>query len=175
MLTLASRQRVVKISKDNYLYWISKEAIKLTKLPNYAKIKQTSDLAAAILRGGINFGYGKKELMLGRTSGSNLIFRSDKSRRDKYLEDVEFFNIENKKQKNVHIYSAYKELKDRSIKILTTDQSSPIKSYTVKLSSNLKFLTRFLNHINESFIEQYTKKIDSKNVIFICDVSRKSG
>ena len=65
--------------------------------PNYAKIKQTSDLANAILRGGIDFGYGRKELTLGKTSRSNLKFQSDKSRRDRYLKDVEFFYIENKK------------------------------------------------------------------------------
>ena len=149
--------------------------VDITKLPNYAKIKQTSDLGTAILRGSVDFGYGKKELMLGKTSGPNLILRSDKSRRDKYLEDVEFFDIENKKPKKVHIYSAYKEIKDRGLKFLTTDQNSSIKNYTVKSSSDLKFLTRFLNGMNESFIEQYTKKSDNKNVIFIRDVSCKSG
>ena len=41
--------------------------------------------------------------MLGKTSGSNLIFQFDKSRRDLYLEDVELFDIENKKPKK-HTY-----------------------------------------------------------------------
>ena len=149
--------------------------VDITKLPNYAKIKQTSGLGTAILRGSVDFGYGKKELMLGKTSGPNLILRSDKSRRDKYLEDVEFFDIENKKRKKVHIYSAYKKIKDRGLKFLTTDQNNSVKNYTVKSSSDLKFLTRFLNGMNESFIEQYTKKSDNKNVIFIRDVSCKSG
>ena len=72
--------------------------VDITKLPNYPKIKQTSDLANAILRGGIDFGSGKKELTLGKTSRSNLIFQSDKLRRDQYLKDVEFFDIENKKR-----------------------------------------------------------------------------
>ena len=48
--------------------------VDITKLPNHAKIKQTSDLATAILRGSVDFGYGKKELTLRKTSGSNLIF-----------------------------------------------------------------------------------------------------
>ena len=52
------------------------------------------------------------------------MFWSDKSRRDQYLKDVEFFDIENKKQKNVHIYSAYLELKDKGLKFLTTDRIS---------------------------------------------------
>ena len=45
---------------------------------------------------------------------------------------LNFFDVENKKPKNVHIYLAYKELKDRGHKLLTTDRNSPIKSYTVK-------------------------------------------
>ena len=34
--------------------------VDITKLVNYAKIKQTSDLATTILRGGVDFRYGKK-------------------------------------------------------------------------------------------------------------------
>ena len=96
--------------------------VDITKLPNYAKIKQTSDLANAILGGDIDFGYSRKELVLGKTNGSNLKFQSEKSRRDQYLEGVEFFDYESKKTKNVHIYSASKELKDRGLKILTTSK-----------------------------------------------------
>ena len=127
-----------KKNKDYYITSMTcyiDVTVDITKLPNYAKTKQTSDLATAILKVVVNFGYGKKELMLGKTSGSNLIFRSDKSRRDQCLEGIGFFDIENKKPKSVHIYSAYKELKDRDLKFLTTDRNSPVKSYTVKLSS----------------------------------------
>ena len=46
--------------------------VDITKLPNYTKIKQVS--ATVILRGNMNFGNGKKELTLQKTSGSNLIF-----------------------------------------------------------------------------------------------------
>ena len=85
-------------------------AVDITKLPNYTKIKQTFDLANAILKGGIDFGYDRKELMLRKTSGTNLVFWSDQSRRDQYLKGVDFFDVENEKSKNVHIYSAYEEL-----------------------------------------------------------------
>ena len=78
----------------------------------------------------------------------------------KYLEDVEFFDVENKKPNDVHIYSAYKELKDRGLKFLTSDWNSLIKSYTVKLSDNLKFLTRFLNDANEDFMDEYTNEYE---------------
>ena len=149
--------------KKNKDYYITSMAcyvdltVNITKLPNYAKIKQTSDLANAISRSGVDLGYGRKELMLGKTSGTNLIFRSDKSRRDQYLEDVEFFDVENKIPKNVHIYSAYEELNDRDLKFLTTYPNSPIRSYIVKLSNNLKFLTRFLNDASEGFMDEYAK------------------
>ena len=72
--------------------------------------------------------------------------------RDQYIEDVEFFDVEKK-----------------------TDRNSPIKSLTVKLSNDLKFLTRFLNGINESFSEEYAKESDNKNVIFMRDSNRTSG
>ena len=67
--------------KRNKDYYITSMAcyvdltVDITKLPNYAKIKQTSDLATAILRDGVDFGYGKKEITLSRC---NLIFGSDK-------------------------------------------------------------------------------------------------
>ena len=83
-------------------------------------------------------------------------------RRDQYLEDTEFFYIENKKPKKVHIYSAYQDLKDNNLKFLTTDQNSPRKRYTVKLSNGLKFLTKFLNDINEGFMDEYAKKFMAK-------------
>ena len=94
---------------------------------------------------------------------------------DQYLEDVEFFDTENKKSKNVHIYSAYQELKDRGLKFLATDQNSLVKSDTVKLSDDLRLLTRFLNKENEGFMDEYAKEFDRKNIILICDSNHKSG
>ena len=87
------------------------------------------------------------------------LIRSDKSRRDRYLEDIEFFNVENKNPKSVHIYSAYKKLKDRGLKFLTNNRNSPIKRYTVQLGNKLKFLTRFLYNANEAFMDEYAKKM----------------
>ena len=52
----------------------------------------------------------------------------------------------------MHVYSAQKELKGR-LKFLTTDRNSPIKSHAVKLRNDLKFLTRFLNDVNEGFMD----------------------
>ena len=57
------------------------------------------------------------------------------------MKTLNFFDVENKKQ-------------DVGLKFLATNQNSPIKSYTVKLSDDLKFLTRFLNDINKCFMDE---------------------
>ena len=142
------------VFKKNKDYYITSMAcyvdfnIDITAQQNYTKIKQTSDLATTILRCDVDVGYGRKKVTLGKTSGSYLIFCSDKSRRGQYIENLEFFDVENKKLKNVHIYSAYKKLKDSGLKFLTTKGNSPIKTYTVQFNNDLKILTRFLNDIN---------------------------
>ena len=67
---------VFKKNKDYYITSMMcyiDLTIDITKLPNYGKSKQTSDLANAILRGSIDFGYGRKELVLGKSSGTNSI------------------------------------------------------------------------------------------------------
>ena len=99
---------VFKKNKDYYITSMTCHVdltVDIMKLLNYLKIKQTPDLATAILRGSIDFGYGKKERVLGKTSRSNVIFRSDKLRRDQYFEDVEFFDTENKKaRKRIYLF-----------------------------------------------------------------------
>ena len=57
---------------------------------------------------------------------------------------------------------------------MTYDPNSQIKSYTVKLSDDLKFLIRYLNDINEGFTDEYAKEFDRKNIIFICHSYHKS-
>ena len=57
---------------------------------------------------------------------------------------------------------------------MTNDPNSQIKSYTVKLSDDLKFLIRYLNDINEGFTDEYAKEFDRKNIIFICHSYHKS-
>ena len=54
------------VFKKNESYYITSITcyvdltVDITKLPNYAKSKQTSGLATAILRGGVDYRYGKK-------------------------------------------------------------------------------------------------------------------
>ena len=55
-------------TKNKAYYITSMTTVDISKLPNYAKIEKPSDVAFVILRRSINFGYGKKELMLGKAS-----------------------------------------------------------------------------------------------------------
>ena len=71
----------------------------------YDKIKEIHNLATVILTAAIDFAFGKKVLSLAKASGSNTTFRADKSRQSKYIERVEFFNVESKKTKEIYICS----------------------------------------------------------------------
>lgn len=142
----------------------------ITKLPKYDKIKEIHNLATVILRAGIHFAYGKKVLTLAKASGSNTTFRADKSRQSKYIERVKFFNVESKKTKEIYIYLTYKLLKEKGLRFLNSNRKSFLESYTVKLSDDLKFLTRFFNDCTENFIDLYTRKFDRNNVIFNTDI-----
>ena len=66
-------------------------AVNITKLPRY-------DLATVILKGGIDNSYGKLSLSLAKASRSGrATFAADKSRRSKYIERVEFFDVKSQK------------------------------------------------------------------------------
>ena len=45
----------------------------------------------------------------------------------------------------------------------------------MKLSYDLKFLTRFLNDANEGLMDDLAKEFDRKNIIFVRDPNHKSG
>ena len=87
------------VFKKNKDYYITSMTCHVDLTPNYAKIKQTSDLVNAILRGSIDFGYGRKELTLGKTSRSNLKFRSDKLEEIDTSKTLNFFILKIKKHK----------------------------------------------------------------------------
>ena len=80
-------------------------AVNITKLPKYDKVKQMHDLATEILRGGIDFSYGNILLSLAKASGSgSTTFAANKSRQSKYIERVEFLDVESEKTKKTYIY-----------------------------------------------------------------------
>ena len=141
----------------------------------YDKIKEIHNLATVILRAGIHFAYGKKVLTLAKASGSNTTFRADKSRQSKYIERVKFFNVESKKTKEIYIYLTYKLLKEKGLRFLNSNRKSFLESYTVKLSDDLKFLTRFFNDSNKNFIDSYARGFGRNNVIFIINIDVDVG
>ena len=58
---------VIEKNKDYYIISMTRYVdltVDITKLPNNTKFKETSDLVNATLRGGIDFGYGKKNMAL---------------------------------------------------------------------------------------------------------------
>ena len=59
-------------------------------------------------------------------------------------------------------------MQEIGLKFLNTNRASLLKSYTVKLSKDLKFSTRFFNNSTESFIDSYMQEFDKNNVIFVC-------
>ena len=88
---------------------------------------------------------------------------------------LNFFILKIKNYKT-YIFNQYtNSLKKRGVKLLITDQNSLIKSYTVKLSNDLKFLTRFLNDTSKGFMDEYANEFDRKNIIFFRDPNRKLG
>ena len=141
----------------------------------YDKIKEIHNLATVILRAGIHFAYGKKVLTLAKASGSNTTCRADKSRQSKYIERVKFFNVESKKTKEIYIYLTYKLLKEKGLRFLNSKRKSFLESYTVKLSDDLKFLTRFFNDSNQNFIDSYARGFGRNNVIFIINIDVDVG
>ena len=83
-------------------------AVDITKLPNYAKIKQTADLANATLRGDINFGYGRKELVLGKLVDLTLCFDLINLEEINTLKTLNILMLKIKKQKT-YIFTQYTE------------------------------------------------------------------
>ena len=156
------------VFRKNRDYYISSMscADNITKLPKYDKIKEIHNLAIVILRGGIDFAYSKKVLTLAKVSGSNATFRADKSRRSKYIEMVESFDVESKQTKEIYNYLPYKEWNEKVLRFLNSDHESLLENYMVKLTDDLKFLTRFFNNFAENLIDSYARGFDRNNVIF---------
>ena len=61
----------------------------VTKLPQFVKIKDISDLANAILADGVDFGYKKNVVQL-TFDNKTYYFRIDRINRNSYIENIEF-------------------------------------------------------------------------------------
>ena len=136
----------------------------VTKLPQFVKIKDISDLANAILADGVDFGYKKNVVQL-TFDNKTYYFRIDRINRNSYIENIEFLNYNLKKKSLVYVYSPYKGLAGDGMKIEQTNDSSPFTSYTIKLVNDSTHLTTTLD-ISDNFIDDLAKVYDRKNLNF---------
>ena len=97
--------------------------VEVTKLSQFNKIKEISDLANAILADGVDFGYKKNAVQL-TFDGRTYYFRINKIKRSNYIENIEFFDYELKEKRLVYIYSLCKELESDGMKL--SRQMTPI-------------------------------------------------
>ena len=159
---------IFKNNKDYYITNIScyiDLTVDVTKLPQFDKIKEISDLSNAILANGVDFGCKKNAVQL--TFGNKTYyFRINKINRSSYIENIEFFHHNLKKKSLVYVYSPYKELAGDGMKFERTNDSSPFTSYTIKLVDDSTHLTKTLD-ISNNFTDELAKVYDRKNLIFM--------
>ena len=152
---------IFKNNKDYYMTNMScyiDLTVDVTKLPQFDKIKEISDLSNAILANGVDFGYKKNEVQL--TFGNKTYyFRINKINRNSYMENIEFFDYNLKKKRLVNVYSPYKEVVGDGMKFERTTDSSPFTSYTIKLVDDSTHLTKTLD-ISNNFIDELAKVYD---------------
>ena len=127
----------------------------VTKLPQFDKIKNISDLANAILANGVDFGYKKNVEQL-TFDNKTYYFRISKINRSSYNEKIEFFDYNLKKNRLIYVYSPYKELAGDRMKFEQTNDPSPFTSYTIKLFDDSTHLTKTLD-ISDNFIDDLQK------------------
>ena len=159
---------IFKNNKDYYITNIScyiDLTVDVTKLPQFDKIKEISDLSNAILANGVDFGCKKNAVQL--TFGNKTYyFRINKINRSSYIENIEFSNYNLKKKRLVYVYSPWKELAGDGMKFERTNDSSPFTSYTIKLVDDSTHLTKTLD-ISNNFTDELAKVYDRKNLIFM--------
>ena len=159
---------IFKNNKDYYITNIScyiDLTVDVTKLPQFDKIKEISDLSNAILANGVDFGCKKNAVQL--TFGNKTYyFRINKINRSSYIENIEFFDHNLKKKSLAYVYSPYKELAGDGMKFERTNDSSPFTSYTIKLVDDSTHLTKTLD-ISNNFTDELAKVYDRKNLIFM--------
>ena len=90
-----------KKNKDYYITSIScyvDLTADVTELPQFYKIKEVLDLSNVILADGVDLGY-KKNAIQTTYEGENYMFKIDKINWSKYIDNIEFFDVNLKKKK----------------------------------------------------------------------------
>ena len=138
--------------------------VDVTKLSQFDKIKEISDLANAILANGVDFGYRKNSIQT-TYERESYAFKINKINRSKYIDNIEFFDY-NLKRRLVYVYSPYKELQGDAINFELINNTAPMISYTVKLVGDSTYLAKTLEVAN-NLLDNLAKVYHRKNVIFM--------
>ena len=86
----------------------------ITKLSQFKKIEEISDLANNILISGIDFGFKMDDLIVKYYLGQDYEFKISKKQRSHFTESIEFFDL--KKNETRTVYFPYDELKATGLK-----------------------------------------------------------
>ena len=87
-------------------------AVDVTKLLQFDKIKEISDLANIILANGVNLGYKKKAIQTYEEQSYAL--KINKINQNKYIDNIQFFDYNLKKEDllmSIHPTKSYKEMR----------------------------------------------------------------
>ena len=105
-----------KKNKDYYITSMSCYVgltVDVTKLSQFEKIKEISDLANAILANGVDFGY-KKYAMQATYEGEKYTFKINEINWSKYIDNIELFDFNLKKgHSRMSIHSTKKYMETR--------------------------------------------------------------
>ena len=94
------------------------------------------------------------------------MFKIDNINRSKYIENIEFFDINMKIRRFAYVYSPYKELEGDAMKFERTNENASVISYTIKLVDDSTYLTKSLE-IVDAFLDNIVKTYNRKSILFM--------
>ena len=79
-----------------------------------------------------------------RYEGESYAFKINKINWSKYIDNIEFFQYNLKKERLAHVYSPYKKLEGDGMKFEQTNENASLISCTIKLVNDSTYLTKTL-------------------------------
>ena len=159
---------IFKKDRDYFITSLSTN-VKLDKnvkdLDDFKKISEVSKKANEILTNGVDHFHENFTLKANLANIDDLV--PDKTKRKLSIKSFNFFDEKTKKEKNVSIYTPYKELEFFGLKFVK--ENGNIYKYTIKLleeRDNL-FLEKKFFYEKDKLIELVKKEFNYKNTIFI--------
>ena len=159
---------IFKKDRDYFITSLSTN-VKLDKnvkdLDDFKKISEVSKKANEILTNGVDHFHENFTLKANLANIDDLV--PDKTKRKLSIKSFNFFDEKTKKEKNVSIYTPYKELEFFRLKFVK--ENGNIYKYTIKLleeRDNL-FLEKKFFYEKDKLIELVKKEFNYKNTIFI--------